>query len=160
MTTAPNEPVADREVVITRVFDAPARLVFEAYTKPEHIKRWFGPRGWPVTHCEMDFRVGGRFRFAMTGPHGRKGTPFGGEYLEIVPDRRIVYDNGFELPDAERMVVTLTFDEQDGKTTLTMHTVFASVAMYNLHVGGGFVGGTNSGLDQLEALVGAWKAAG
>lgn len=157
MTT---EPVADREVTITRVFDAPARLVFEAYTKPEHIKRWFGPRTWPVTDCEMDFRVGGRFRFAMTGPHGQKGTPFGGEYREIVPDRRIVYDNGFLVPGAERMVTTVTFEEHDGRTTLTMHTVFASVAMYKLHIDGGFVGGTNSGFDQLEELVAGWKAAG
>lgn len=153
-----NEPAADRAFVITRVFDAPARLLFEAYSKPEHIKRWFGPRGWPVTLCEMDFRKGGRFRFAMTGPSGEQNTPFGGEYLEIVQDRKIVYDNGFELPGAERMIVTVTFEESGGKTTLTIHTLFASVAMKNEHLGLGFEKGTNSGLDQLEELVAEMRA--
>lgn len=148
-----NEPASAREVVITRVFDAPARLLFEAYSKPEHIKKWFGPVGWPVTLCEMDFRKGGRFRFAMTGPSGEQNTPFGGEYLEIVPNAKIVFSNGFEEPGAERMLMTVTFDEAGGKTTLTIHTLFGSVAMRNEHVGGGFVDGTNSALDQLAALV-------
>lgn len=147
-----SESVADRELVITRVFEAPARILFEAHSKPEHIKKWFGPRGWPVTLCEMDFRKGGHFRFQMTGPGGEKGPPFGGEYLEIVPHQKIVYDNGFEEPGAEKMIVTITLDEKDGKTKLTMHTLFASVAMKQLHVGGGIVEGVNSGLDQLEEL--------
>jgi uncharacterized protein YndB with AHSA1/START domain len=146
------ERTAEREVVITRVFDAPAGVLFEAFSRPEHVSRWFGPRGWPVTLCEMDFRVGGRFRFAMTGPGGVQGTPFGGEYLEIVPDARIVYDNGVELPGAERMVVTTTFTEQGGRTTLTIHTLFASVAMRDEHVGGGYVDGVGSGLDQLAEV--------
>lgn len=147
------EPVADRTVVITRVFDAPARLLFEAYSKPEHIMKWFGPKGWPVTMCEMDFRVGGRFRMAMTGPSGKQNTPFGGEYLEIVPNRKIVYDNGFEAPGAERMIVTVTFDEKGGKTTLTISTLFGSIAMKNEHMGMGYEQGTNSGLDQLADVV-------
>ena len=121
-------------------------------SKPEHIKRWFGPVGWPVTLCEMDFRVGGKFRFAMTGPSGKQNTPFGGTYREIVQDRKIVYDNGFESKDSGRMVVTVSFDEQDGKTTLTVHTVFQSIAMYRSHVSRGFEQGTNSGLDQLADL--------
>jgi uncharacterized protein YndB with AHSA1/START domain len=148
-----NEPVSEREVTITRVFDAPARLLFEAYSKPEHIMQWFGPKGWPVTLCEMDFRVGGRFRFAMTGPSGRQNTPFGGEYLEIIPDHKIVYDNGFETKGAGRMVVTVTFDElEHGQTRLTIQTVFESIAMRNSHVSRGFEQGTNSGLDQLADL--------
>ncbi|HEX2836266.1 MAG TPA: SRPBCC domain-containing protein [Thermoanaerobaculia bacterium] len=155
MKTDPNrnEPAAEREVVITRVFDAPARLLFDAYRKCEHIRRWFGPRGWPVTLCEIDFRVGGRFRFAMTGPTGEQNTPFGGEYLEIVENRRIVYDNGFELPGAGRMVVTVTFDEAGDQTTLTIHTLFDTIAMRNEHVGMGFMAGVNSGLDQMEELM-------
>lgn len=148
-----DESTADREVVITRVFDAPARLLFEAYSKPEHVKKWFGPKGWPVTLCEMDFRKGGRFRFAMTGPDGRQGPPFGGEYLEIIPNRKIVYDNAFEMPGAEKMIVTITFDEKDEQTTLTIHTLFASVAMKNEHVGRGYVRGISSGLDQLADVV-------
>jgi len=153
-----SEPVADRELVTTRVYDAPARLLFEAWSKPEHIKRWFGPRGWPVTHCEMDFRKGGRFRFAMTGPGGEAGPPFGGEYLEIVPDRKIVYDNAFETPGAEKMIVTVTYDEKHGKTTLTIHTLFASVAMKNQHVGMGIEEGFGSALDQLADVVAEMRA--
>ncbi len=144
-------PIADREVVITRVFDVPARFLFEAYSKPEHVMKWFGPKGWPLTLCEMDFRVGGRFRFAMTGPDGRQNRPFGGEYLEIVPNRKIVYDNAFETPGAEKMLVTITCDEWAGKTTLTVHTLFASMAMKNEH--GGYAQGIGSGLDQLAGVV-------
>jgi uncharacterized protein YndB with AHSA1/START domain len=151
-SAAAGEPESQRQITITRVFDAPARLLFEAYSKPEHIKRWFGPVGWPVTLCEMDFRVGGKFRFAMTGPSGKQNTPFGGEYLEIVPDTKIVYDNGFETKGAGRMVVTVTFEEKDRKTTLTIRTVFESIAMYKSHTSRGFEQGTNSGLDQLGEL--------
>jgi uncharacterized protein YndB with AHSA1/START domain len=148
-----DEAIADRQLIITRQFDAPARLLFEAYSRPEHLMKWFGPKGWPLTMCEVDFRKGGRFRFAMTGDSGIQNTPFGGQYLEIVPDRKIVFDNAFEEPGAEKMVVTVTFDEKGGKTTLTVHTLFASVAMRNEHVGHGFEQGTNSGLDQLADLV-------
>ena len=70
MTATTATMPGEQELVITRIFDAPARLLFKAYSEPEHIMRWFGPKGWPVTLCEMDFRVGGKFRFAMTGPSG------------------------------------------------------------------------------------------
>ncbi|MES2342753.1 MAG: SRPBCC domain-containing protein [Pseudomonadota bacterium] len=145
------EPVTERELTITRVIDAPASLLFEAYSRPEHIMKWFGPVGWPVTLAEIDFRVGGTFKFAMTGPSGVQNAPFGGTYLEIVPGKKIVYDNGFNFE--KMMVVTVTFDEANGKTTLTMHTLFASLEMARMHIGGGFEAGTNSGLDQLEDLV-------
>lgn len=150
MTDASTLENADRVVIITRTYDAPAHLVFEALSRPEHVIKWFGPKGWPLTMCEMDFRVGGGFRFAMTGPSGVQNTPFGGNYLEIEPDRKIKYDNGFETPGAEKMIVTLTLDEEDGRTLLTMHTLFASVHMHDTHVGYGFEKGTNSGFDNLE----------
>jgi uncharacterized protein YndB with AHSA1/START domain len=148
------EPIAEREVVITRVYDAPARLLFAACSTPQHLRRWFGPAGWPLTLCEMDFRVGGRYRFALTGPDGTQGLPFGGEYLEIVPNRKIVYSNAFESPGAETMVVTMTFDEdeQSGQTTLTIHTLFSSVAMKNAHLGAGHEQGWGSMLDQLAIV--------
>ncbi|MBY0321818.1 MAG: SRPBCC domain-containing protein [Reyranella sp.] len=153
------EAEADRELIIARSFDAPARLLFEAWSKPEHLKKWFGPVGYPVTMCEMDFRVGGLWRAAMTGPSGTQQTPFGGEYLEIVPNRRIVFSNGFELPGAEKMIMTITFDEKGGKTLLTMRTLFASIAQKATHVGAGMAEGIASGLDQLTDLVAALKAA-
>lgn len=153
------EAGADRELIITRTFDAPARLLFEAWSKPEHLKKWFGPVGYPVTMCEMDFRKGGQWRAAMTGPTGQQQTPFGGEYLEIVPNRKIVFSNGFELAGAEKMTMTVTFDEKDGKTLLTIHTLFASVAQKATHVGAGMAEGIASGLDQLTDVVAAMKAA-
>jgi uncharacterized protein YndB with AHSA1/START domain len=144
---------ADRELVITRSYDAPAHLLFRAWSQPEHIMRWFGPEGWPVTHCEMDFRVGGTYRFAMTGPDGEQGTPFGGTYLEIVPNEKIVYDDAFESPGAERMVMTVTFEESGGQTTLTVHTLFPSVAMKDKHLEMGMEEGLGMSLDQLGDLV-------
>jgi uncharacterized protein YndB with AHSA1/START domain len=145
--------IAERELVITRVFDVRAHILFEAYRKPEHLMRWFGPEGWPLTLCEVDFRVGGRYRFAMTGPSGVQNTPFGGSYLEIVPNRRIVFDNAFEAPDAETMIMTVTFDEgTDGRTTLTLRTLFGSKAMYDGHVGMGFREGTGSAFDLLAGV--------
>jgi uncharacterized protein YndB with AHSA1/START domain len=152
------EPAADRTLDIVRVFDAPASLLFLAYSKPEHIMKWFGPKEWPVTKCEMDFRVGGEFHFAMTGPEGQKGPPFGGTYHEIVPNKRIVYDNGFEEFDDGRMLVTVTFVEADGKTTLTISTLFDSVARKESYTEQGYIVGTESSLDNMEELLATLKA--
>src|SRR3981081_4476072 len=136
---AASESIADREVVITRTHAARRRLLLQAES----------------TLCEVDFRVGGRFRFAMTGPSGQQNTPFGGEYLEIVPNRKIVFDNAFEAPGAEKMIMTVTFDEKGGKTLLAFHTLFASVAMKKAHVDAVFFQGAGSGLDQLAYVVAA-----
>jgi uncharacterized protein YndB with AHSA1/START domain/DNA-binding transcriptional ArsR family regulator len=151
------ETIAERELIVTRDFDVPARFLFEAYSKPEHISRWFGPKGWPITLCEMDFRVGGRWRFAMTGPGGKQNTPFGGEYLEIVPNKRIVFDNSFDEPNAQKMIMTVTFEEKDGKTRIAMHTLFATKEMRAEYVGHGMEAGINSGFDQLEEVVAELK---
>jgi uncharacterized protein YndB with AHSA1/START domain len=153
-----SEPIAERTHVITRHYDAPARLLFEAWSKPEHLMKWFGPKGWPVTMCEVDFRMGGRFRMAMTGPDGVQDTPFGGQYLEIAPNRKLVYDNAFESPNAPKMIVTVTFEEAGGKTTLTISTLFESVDMKKKYLGLGYEQGFGSGLDQLGDLVAAMRA--
>jgi uncharacterized protein YndB with AHSA1/START domain len=146
------EPESERSLQITRVFNVPARILFRACSTPENMMQWFGPKGFPLTLAEMDFRVGGMWRFAMSGPDGKQMTPFGGEYLEIEQDRKIRYSNTFEVPGAETMITTLTFVETDGKTTLTHHTLFGSVAMKATHTAMGFEGGVNSGLDQLIEL--------
>ena len=146
-----------RELEIKRVYDVPARFLFEAWSKPEHVRKWFGPKGWPITLCEIDFRVGGRFRFAMTGPDGEQNTPFGGEYLEIVPNWKIVFDNSFEEPNARKMIMTITFEETDGRTKLVMHTLFESKAMRDEYVGVGMEEGINSGFDQLADVVAELK---
>ncbi|WP_313803364.1 SRPBCC domain-containing protein [Sphingobium sp.] len=150
-----DEPESVREIFITRLIDAPAHLVFAAHADPAHVKRWFGPVGWPLTKCEMDFRAGGRFRFQMTSDEGELGPPFGGTYLEIVPNARIRYDNRFEAPGSPVMVTTISLAEDaEGRTLLTHHTVFQNKAMRDDYLGQGFEEGTNSGLDQLEGVVG------
>jgi uncharacterized protein YndB with AHSA1/START domain len=147
------EPESEREFTITRVFDVPARVLFLACSRPEHVMQWFGPKPFPLTLCEMDFRVGGKYRFAMTGPDGKQHTPFGGEYLVIEKDRKISYSNAFELPGAETMIVTMTFTESAKKTTLVLHTLFGSVAMKQAHMGMGYETGVGVGLDQLRDVV-------
>jgi uncharacterized protein YndB with AHSA1/START domain len=102
----------------------------------------------------MDFRVDGHFRFQMTSDEGELGPPFGGTYLEIVPNQRIRYDNSFEAPGSPVMVTTVSLAEDaEGRTVLTHHTVFESKAMRDDYLGQGFEAGTNSGLDQLEEVV-------
>jgi uncharacterized protein YndB with AHSA1/START domain len=147
------EPANERELTITRVFDAPARTLFLAHSQPEHVLRWFGPVGYPLSLCEMDFRVGGRYRFAMMGPDGKLMTPFGGEYLQIEPEKKIVYSNTMEHAGAETMIVTVTFAEEGPRTTLSIHTLFASIAQMKTHIGMGYEQGVGSGLGQLADVV-------
>ena len=155
-----NESELERTLVIQRVFDVPVQFVYEAHTRPEHVLKWFGPSGFPLALCEMDFRVGGKFRFAMQNPRGELMTPFGGEYLEIEQDRKIVYSSGLELPNSERMFTTLLFDDQDGKTKLTVKAVFSSVNMKQNHLGSGFEAGVGSGLEQLREVAAALAGRG
>ncbi|HEX4473852.1 MAG TPA: SRPBCC domain-containing protein [Polyangiaceae bacterium] len=146
-----------REVTLTRTFDVPARILFTAHSSPEHVLVWFGPPSCPLALCEMDFRVGGRYRFAMKNPEGKLMTPFSGEYLEIEKDGKISYSNTMELPNAETMIVTLTFEESNGKTTLTHHTRFGSAAMKSDHLGRGYFDGVGASLELLAALADTMK---
>ena len=148
-----SEPESARTFVLERSFPVPVRVVWEAHSKPEHVKKWFGPPGYPLTLCEMDFRVGGRYRFAMTGPDGVQNPPFGGEYLEIVPQVRIAFSNCFELEGAETMFMTWQFEDRGSSTHLRMVTLFGSVAMKNEHLKLGFEQGAGAGLVQLAAVV-------
>ena len=109
----------DREIVMTRVFDAPRAMVYEAFTKPELLKRWFGPRGFSLTTCEVDFRVGGGFRFVLKGPDGRE-MGMRGEYVELRPPDRSVHLESFDDFPGEPARVTTVFAEADGKTTMTV----------------------------------------
>src|SRR3981081_1141860 len=107
---------SDLEIVMTRVFDAPRALVFEAHSKCEHIARWWGPQKDNFS-CDLDFRPGGTYRFVVHCPEGE--SAFRGEYREIVAPERIVQTFEFEGMPGHIMVETLTFEEQDGKTTMT-----------------------------------------
>jgi uncharacterized protein YndB with AHSA1/START domain len=123
-TTA--ERKSDREIVVTRTFNAPARLVFEAWTKSELFKRWWVPKSMDMTllSCEMDVRVGGGYRFEFG--HGASGSmAFFGRYLEVTPHSRLVWTN--EESD-DGAVTTVTFEERDGKTLLVLHELYPSKA--------------------------------
>ena len=156
----PNEPENLRTASVARLIPLPAKYIFLAYTKPEYLMRWFGPVGYPVTFCESDFRIGGKWSMAMTGPDGVQGPLFGGTYLDITPNARIVYDNAFEdgvggkmnLQSAGKMVMTTTFAEIAGATTVTVTTLFATVAMKDEYLGVGMTEGILSGMDQLAVV--------
>jgi uncharacterized protein YndB with AHSA1/START domain len=110
---------AGKTVVITRVLDVPRRRVFETWSKPEHLARWWGPKGFTLPGCEMDFRPGGAYRFVMRGPDG-KDYPFHGVYREIVEAERIVFTAIIDNAPGNELVTTVTFAEEGGKTRLTV----------------------------------------
>jgi len=120
------EARGDREIVMTRVFDAPRNFVYEAFTKPELVKRWLGVfGGWSLPVCEIDFRVGGRYRFVWR----KEGTEMGmgGVYKEIVPNEKIVNTEKFDDPWYEgEGLGTVTFVERGGKTTMTQTIQYTS----------------------------------
>ena len=117
------QKTSDREVVVTRTFDAPARLVFEAWSKPELFKKWWVPRsmGMTLRSCELDVRTGGKYRLVF-GDDPANAMAFFGKYLEVVPDKRIVWTNE-ESGDAGS-VTSVTFEERDGKTLLVLSELY------------------------------------
>jgi len=114
---------SDREVVVTRTFDAPARLVFEAWTKPELFAQWWVPRsmGMTLRSCELDVRTGGKYRLVF-GDDPANPMAFFGEYLDVVPNQRIVWTNEEGGPDGS--VTTVTFEEKNGQTMLVMSELY------------------------------------
>ena len=112
------------DLVMTRVFDAPRRLVFEAWTKPEYLARWFGPKDFTMPICEMDFRPGGAFRFVLRGPDG-KDYPFDGMYLEIAEPERIVFKGTIHDEPGHEVWTTVTFFEEQSKTKLVVHQTYS-----------------------------------
>lgn len=118
--------VQDREVTMTRVFDAPRELVFRAYTDPELMPRWWGPRNLTTTVDKMDVRPGGEWRFVHHAPDGSEYA-FRGEYREVVPPDRLVNTFEYEGMPGHVIVDTATFEEYEGKTKLTVVSLFASI---------------------------------
>jgi uncharacterized protein YndB with AHSA1/START domain len=149
---------SDEEILITRTFRAPARIVFEAWTKPEHVTRWWAPksRGVTLVQCEADLRSGGAYRYVLA-----RGTEppfaFHGTYVEISPPTRLVYTQRFEpspgvvLP--EEAVITVTFEELNGSTTLVARERYPSKEVRDGVLESGMEGGMREAMDQLDALV-------
>ena len=144
---------SDTEIRMTRLFDAPRRLVFEAMTKPEHVKQWWGRlgEGYSVPVCEIDLRPGGKWRFVNRHPNGE--AAFHGEYREITPPSRLVFTEIFEdFPDSVS-VVTSEFTEEDGKTRLTATVAYPSREVRDMVLASGMSGGAGVSYDRLEDLV-------
>lgn len=156
-----NDPIteaAEREFVMERIFDAPRPLVFQAFSACEHLVHWWGPKGWTLPVCQMEFRPGGVWLYCMRGPAGEdacgKAT-----YREIVAPERIVYTDAFAdaagnvIEEMPEMVITLIFAEHGGKTRLINRVQFASVADKEATLAMGMVEGLTQTLDRLEAYL-------
>jgi uncharacterized protein YndB with AHSA1/START domain len=144
---------SDHEIRMTRLFDAPRHLVFEAMTKPEYVKQWWGRlgEGYSVPVCEIDFRVGGGWRFVNRHPKGE--AAFHGEYREIAPPNRVVFTEIFEqFPDTVS-VVTAELSVEGGKTRLTATVRYPSLEVRDMVIASGMAKGAGISYDRLEDLV-------
>ncbi|MEZ4552432.1 MAG: SRPBCC family protein [Dehalococcoidia bacterium] len=147
---------SDREIVITRQFDAPASLIFQAHTTPDLVKRWWGFETSEWLVCEIDLRVGGRWRYMTREAEGFE-VAFHGEFREIDPPGRLVYTEvyeGFEDgdPEAAAALNTITLEERDGVTTMTAVAVYAEKAHRDMVIASGMEEGMQVSLDRLEAV--------
>jgi uncharacterized protein YndB with AHSA1/START domain len=142
---------SDTEIAMTRVFDAPCRLVFEALTRPELVKRWYGPHGHHLVVCEIDFRVGGKWRYVLRDPEGQDMGQHG-TYLEIDAPDRIVNTEGFDDFPGEAMVTTVLV-ERDGKTTMTATVRSPSKEVRDIMLATGMEHGAAETYDRLAELL-------
>jgi uncharacterized protein YndB with AHSA1/START domain len=150
---------ADEQILITREFDAPRHLVWQAWTTPELVKRWWTARRGEATVLEIDLRVGGTWRYVMVTPDGFE-VGFHGEYREIVPHERIVSTEAYEGipdPDEHASLNTLTLTETDGRTTLTLLVQHASKADRDAQIASGMESGLQDALDLLEEIAGSLR---
>ena len=144
------ERKSERELVVTRIFDAPVRIVFEAWTKPELIKRWWAPKsmGVPLLSCEADVRASGRYRFEF-GHDPSETVAFFGSYIEVIPNARLVWTNEESNDGA---VTTVTFEEKGGKTLLVLHELYPSKESLDRAIAG-MEDGMPETFEQLDELL-------
>lgn len=145
----------DRQILITREFDAPAHLVWKAWTTPELVEQWWTANRGKVTVCEIDLRVGGRWRYVMVTHEGGHEVGFHGEYLEIVPNERLVSTEAFEgIPDADAHAATnvLTLAEAGGRTRMEILVEHPTREGRDMHINSGMEDGLQDALDLLEEL--------
>jgi len=150
------ERTAEREFVVTRTFDGPAHLVFDAWTKPELLKQWWAPKsmGMSLVSCEADVRVGGTYRFVF-GLGDSETMAFFGTYLEVTPPSRLVWTN--DEGEAGQSVTTLTFEEKEGQTLLVLHELHPSKEATDEGIG--FGDGLRETFGQLDELLVTLRAA-
>jgi uncharacterized protein YndB with AHSA1/START domain len=163
MSSTTTHPAADvstegSRLVITKKFTAPAALVFEAMTNPEHIRRWWGAGYGEVTTCEVDLRVGGRWHFAQTGPDGEE-VSFSGEYREIDPPARLVHTERFDNIQSPDSLIETSYTEQDGVTTLHAVITYDSPETVQMVLDSGMAVGMNASYDALQGVLDELRAA-
>lgn len=151
-----NVETSDRELRFTREFDAPRRLVFDAFSSCEHLRNWWGPRSWPMAECTMEFRVGGVWHYCLRGPNEGDEAWSRAVFEEIVEPEKLAYRDGFsdaqgginqELPQVTN---TYWFTEENGKTTLTGHSRYETAADLQTVLDMGVVEGMTETLDRLD----------
>ena len=150
------ERKSERELVVTRTFNGPARIVFEAWTKPELLKRWWVPRssGLSLISCEADVRVGGKYRFVFVfGNDASKPMEFFGRYLEVTPHSRLVWTN--DEGEDGGPVTTVTFEEKESKTLLVLHELYPSKEALDAAMAPWEKGGMGESFEQLDELLAA-----
>jgi uncharacterized protein YndB with AHSA1/START domain len=146
------ERTSDRELVATRTFDGPARIVFEAWTKPELIMRWWAPKSFGITFlsCETDVRTGGSYRFVFGHAASEQPMAFFGRYIEVTPPSRLVWTNE---EDEDGAVTTVTFEEKDGKTRVVVHDLYPSKEALDGAIASESTGGWPEQFEQLDELL-------
>lgn len=149
------ERKSDRELVVTRTVDAPPRLVFEAWTRPELFQRWWVPKSLPMKllSCELDVRVGGTYRLVFSHPAAPEPMAFHGRYLEVDPPSRLVWTN--DEAGGNGQVTTVTFEEQDGRTLLVVHDLYPTKEALDEDMAAGSFSWNDESFDQLDEMLGS-----
>jgi uncharacterized protein YndB with AHSA1/START domain len=144
---------SERELVVTRTFNAPARIVFEAWTKPELLKRWWAPKSFGITllSCEADVRAGGRYRFVFGHAASEQPMEFFGRYIEVTPHSRLVWTN--DEGGEGGAVTTVTFEERGGETRVVMHDLYPSKEALDGAIASGSTSGFSETYEQLDELL-------
>lgn len=152
------ERQSEREIVVTRTFNAPAHIVYDAWTKPDLFKRWWAPKscGLTMLSCEQDIRVGGRYRLVFSHAASPNPMEFLGTYLEVTPNSRLVWTN--EEGGDGGQVTTVTFGEAGGRTLLVMHDLYPSKQALDDAVASGSTSGTCETFGQLDEVLVTWRA--
>jgi uncharacterized protein YndB with AHSA1/START domain len=152
------ERKSGRELVVTRTFNGPARIVFEAWTTPELFKRWWVPKstGMSLLSCEMDVRVGGTYRLVFSHDAFPEPMAFFGRYIDVTPHSRLVWTN--EEDEGGGQVTTVTFEEKGGRTLLVVHDLYPSKEALDAAIASESTGGFSEQFDQLDELLGTLGA--
>jgi uncharacterized protein YndB with AHSA1/START domain len=147
------ERTSDREVVVTRTFNAPVHIVFETWTKPELLKRWWAPKSYGVSFisCEADVRTGGSYRFVFSHPASEQPMAFFGRYLDVTPNARLVWTN--DEGGEGGAITTVTFEGRGAATQVVMHDLYPSKEAFDDAVASGSAGGPAETFDQLDELL-------